>query len=158
METLTVLAFLLLGVGVLGSVLPLVPGPTLSIVGVSLYWWHSGFTEPEPLVLVLLIGLGLLAVGAGVLGSLLGARAGDVPATTGAIAAVAGLLLAPLGPPGIVLGAGGVIYLLEFRRGKNQRDALRGAAFTTLGFLGSAFLQVLLTGAVLFGMLVVAFA
>lgn len=157
MDPLVGLAFALLVVGVVGSVLPLVPGPVFSLGGVGVYWWHTDFTEPTLLVAGTLIGLGLVAVGADLIGSLVGGRAGDVPTVTALVAGLVGLVLAPLGPVGVVLGVGGTVALLEFRDGATPSQALRGAAFTTLGLLGSVIIQTLLTGTMLLTMLAVVF-
>ncbi|MFW5801117.1 MAG: hypothetical protein ACOCVC_03735, partial [Spirochaeta sp.] len=51
-DVAVVLAFVMLLGGVVGSVLPAVPGAGLSLAGVLLYWWHTGYAEPGTLLLV----------------------------------------------------------------------------------------------------------
>ncbi|MEF8838909.1 MAG: DUF456 family protein, partial [Haloarculaceae archaeon] len=55
-------ALALLVGGVLGSVVPLVPGGLLSLGGVYLYWWQSGYADPGLVVLALLTLVGLSAM------------------------------------------------------------------------------------------------
>ncbi len=61
-EAVAVLAVALLVAGIVGTLIPLVPGGLLSLSGLYLYWWHTGFTEPGPIALGVLTALGLLTL------------------------------------------------------------------------------------------------
>ncbi|WP_255195830.1 DUF456 domain-containing protein [Halorarius litoreus] len=147
---------LLLAAGVIGSILPGLPGASLSIVGVLFYWWQSGFTRPSALVLVALVGLGVLALLADWFGGAAAAKAGGASTTTTVVAAVVGLLLLFVaGPLGVVIGIGGTVFVLEYRENEDVEASLRATAYTTVGMLASAVVQALLTGTMLLAMLVV---
>lgn len=144
------LTVLLLVAGVVGSVVPGLPGAGFSLTGVLFYWWQSGFTSPGPVVLALLLGLGLLALLADWFGGAAAATAGGASRTTVVLAAIAGfLLLFVAGPLGVVLGIGGTVFLLELRETGDPSASLRAAAYTTVGMLASAVVQALLTAAML---------
>jgi uncharacterized protein YqgC (DUF456 family) len=145
--------FLLLVAGVVGSILPGVPGASFSLAGVLCYWWRSGFSQPGPLVLVVLLGFGLLALLADWFGGAAAAKVGGASTTTTLVAAVVGLLLLFVaGPLGVVLGIGGTVFLLEYRENEDLDASLRAAGYTTVGMLASAAVQAMLTGAMLLGM------
>lgn len=147
---------LLLLAGVVGSILPGLPGASFSILGVLFYWWQSGFSRPGTLVLVALLGLGLLALLADWFGGAAAAKAGGASTTTTIIAAVVGLLLLFVaGPLGVVLGIGGTVFILEYQENEDVDASLRAAAYTTVGMLASAAVQALLTGVMFVGMLLV---
>ena len=142
----------LLLVGVVGSVVPLVPGGLASLAGVYLYWWSSGFTEPGPVLLFGLTLLGLLAVAADYGGGAIATRAGGGSYLTTGVAAVVGLLLAVVtGPVGLVLGVAGTVFAVEFARNRDPEASGRTALYATVGVLASSVMQVLLTGAMLAG-------
>ena len=53
-----VLAFVLLVAGVVGSLVPQMPGAPFSVAGVLVYWWGTGFSQPGILLLVVLVLVG----------------------------------------------------------------------------------------------------
>jgi uncharacterized protein YqgC (DUF456 family) len=139
--------------GVIGSLLPLVPGSLLSTTGVVYHWWATG--EPGTLVVVLLVTLGLFALVLDWLGGAISARFGGASLGTTAAAALGGIALAfVLGPLGVVVGIFAVVFALECRRHGDVDSGARTAAYATVGILVSAVMQVLLTAAVLVGFLV----
>lgn len=147
---------LLLG-GILGSVVPGLPGPALSLAGVLSYWWATGYTSPGTLALVGLVGLGLLGLAADWVAAPLGAKAGGASTRTTAVAGVVGFaLLFVLGPLGVVVGVAGTVFLLELRRSGDPDASLRAAGAATVAVLGSALAQLVVTGAMLVGFLLVA--
>lgn len=138
----------LIVIGLIGSVLPLLPGQPLSYAGLFLYAWHTNYEKITPTVLVVfgvLTALTMLfdflapALGAkgykasrfGVIGSMLGAFAG----------------VFVLGPLGIILGPfiGG--FVGELISTKNYDHAFRAAWGSFVGFaLGSLFKIAVVTG------------
>jgi len=150
------LAFLLLVGGVLGSVVPALPGALLSLSGVLVYWWATGYTDPGLLVLAALVGLALLVLVVDLFAGVLAARAGGASGRTSLVAGVVGLLLFFVaGPVGVLLGIAGTVYALERVQGRSQRSSLRRAAYTTLGVLASVVVQALLTLGILVAMVLV---
>lgn len=150
-------AFGLLVAGVVGSVLPAVPGAGLSLAGVLLFWWHAGYAEPTALVLVVLVLGGLFAVAFDWLGGALASRAGGASTRTMAVAGVVGFLLVFVaGPLGILLGIGGTVFAAEYLRGASAGASVRAAAYATAGVLASALVQLFVTLSILLVMLWVA--
>ncbi|KDE59340.1 hypothetical protein EL22_23315 [Halostagnicola sp. A56] len=151
-DVVSLLSVALLIGGVVGTVVPLLPGGTLSLAGLFLYWWHSGFTEPGVLALLVLSALALLAIVAELVGGAIAARAGGASWQTTAIAAIAGILLMIVtGPIGLLAGLFGTVFVLEFVRDGAFDRSVRSASYATVGILASTAVQVLLTASVLFG-------
>ena len=152
---LVVLAFLLLAGGVVGSLVPQVPGALFSLAGVFTYWYATG----EPGLLVL-IGLTLVAVVTWVVdfaGRAIAARAGGASTTTAVLAGVVGVVLFFVASPlGAILGVAVTVFAVEFYRQRDARKGLRAALVTTAGMLASSVAQALLTGSILLAMLGVA--
>jgi uncharacterized protein YqgC (DUF456 family) len=154
-EALGLLAVTLLVVGVVGSALPAIPGASLSVAGLLLFWWHTGFTRPGPVVLGLLGTLGLIAVAADWFAGPIAAKAGGASTRTTVLAGAVGfLLLFVAGPLGIVVGIAGTVFLLQFRATGDPGRSARTAGFVTVGVLASVVVQVLVTSVILVGFLV----
>ena len=147
---LTVLAFVVLAGAIVSAFLPGVSTGVVSLSGVGLYWWGSGFTDPETVVLVALVGLCLLMVAADWFGGVVAAKVGGASTVTTLVAGGVGLgLLFVTGPVGMILGSAAVVFVLEYR---NHRDASAGATAAgayVLGFFASAIVQALLALTVL---------
>lgn len=157
-DAVALVAIALLVGGVVGTVVPLVPGGLLSVVGVLLYWWNSGFTEPGTVSLIVLASLGVLTLLVEFFGGSMAARAGGASWTTTGAAAVVGIVLMILtGPLGLLVGLFGTVFLLEYARGGDIDGSTRSAFYATVGILASTATQVLLTTAILFGFLVAVF-
>jgi len=153
----TLVALALLVAGVVGSLVPLVPGPALSLAGVGVYWWASGYTEPGTLLLVVLVALGVLGLAVDFLGGLLGARGGGASWRTALLAGLAGVaLLLVTGPVGMLLGVGGTVFLAQFRRERDARGSLRAALVALAGVLASGLVQALFGASMLAAVLAVA--
>ncbi|MFB6298344.1 MAG: DUF456 family protein [Salinirussus sp.] len=150
-------AFGLLVGGLAGSVLPVLPGPLLSLAGVYLFWWGTGFADPGLVVLVALTVAGGLGVVVDLFGAALGARAGGASTATTAVAAVVGVvLLFVAGPVGVVVGVAGTVFAVEFYRNRDAAESLAAAVAATVGVLASAAVQVLLALSILLAMIAVA--
>jgi uncharacterized protein YqgC (DUF456 family) len=149
-----VLAVALLVGGVVGSVTPFLPGGLLSVAGVLLYWWHTGYTDPNVLVVVGLVLVGLTATVVDWLAGVVSAKAGGASTTTAVLAGVAGLVgLVALGPLGMLVATVGTVFVVEYRKHGDTRAGARTALVTTIGLLGSNVVQALLTGGILVAML-----
>ncbi|MFB6133950.1 MAG: DUF456 domain-containing protein [Halanaeroarchaeum sp.] len=156
MPDVVVLAVAFMVLGVAGSLLPLVPGAALSIAGVLLYWWHTGYASPGPVVLAGFVAIGVLAVLADHLAGVVAARAGGASTRNGVLAGLVGaVLFVPLGPLGILIGVGGSVFVLEFREHGDRPRSVRAAAYATVGVLGSGVVQFVLTTSLLVAFLVV---
>lgn len=141
-------------VGVLGTLVPLVPGALLSLGGVYLYWWSTGYADPGLIVLGALTVLGLLIVVIDWFAGALSAKASGAGNLTTVLAGVAGFLLFFVaGPVGILLGVAGVVFLVEVRRTGDGPASARTAVYTTVGMLASTIAQFLLTTLLVLGFL-----
>lgn len=150
-------AFALLVLGVVGSVLPSLPGAVLSLAGVLLYWWGTGYAEPGTLLLVGLVAVAILALLVDVLAGFLAAKAGGASTMAAVLAGIAGFLaFFVAGPLGILIAVAGTVFVVEIARGGNVREGGRAAAITTVGMLGSAVAQAVLTASILVVMIAVA--
>lgn len=150
MDLVTAAALALLVLGVAGSVLPALPGAPLSLAGVYLHWWHTGYSEPGLPLLLAFTLVGLLAVAADYLAGAVSARVGGASTLTVAVAAVVGLaLLFVLGPLGALLGVPLTVFVLEVRRQGGVDAGARAAVFAVAGMLGSGVLGLLVTGSML---------
>ncbi len=153
-EAITVVAVCLLVGGVVGTVIPLVPGGLLSLSGVYLYWWGTGDLGTVALAVFTLFGL--LTLLAEFFGGAISAKYGGASWRTTAIAAAVGIVLMILtGPLGLLVGLFGTVFALEFVRDGDVDHGLRSAGYATAGILASTAVQVLLTVGILLGFLVV---
>lgn len=159
LDVVVALSLALCLLAVVGSLLPMVPGAALSIAGVLLYWWNSGYTDPGPFVLATLLGLALVALVLDWFGGAVSASAvGASTRTTLAAAAVALPLTLVAGPLGLLAGVAGTVFVLTYRERGDADESARIAVYTTVGMLASAAAQALLTGFVLVGMVLVVLA
>ena len=157
-EPLAIVALGLLVVGIVGSVVPLLPGPLVSLAGVLLYWWQSGYAEPGSFLLVALVIVGLVAVVAEYFAGAVSAHAGGASTVATLLAAIVGVVLFFVaGPIGIVLGVGGTVFAVEFYRHQDPEQSLRTAIYAAVGMLASTVVQALLTVTMLVAMLLVHF-
>ena len=149
------LAFALLVAGVVGSLVPQVPGAPLSIAGVLTYWYATG--QPGTGLLVVLVLVGVLTWVVDFAGGAVAARVGGASTKTAILAGVVGLVLFFVtGPLGIILGVAGTVFVVEFYRQQDARKGLKAALVTTAGMLASGIAQALLTGSILVAMVGVA--
>lgn len=157
-DPLTWLALGLALLGIVASAVPLLPGGLLSLSGLFLYWWHTGYSDPGLVVLVVLASLGLLVLAVDWFGGAISAKVGGASTGTAALAGLVGFLLFFVaGPLGILAGVAGVVFLAELRRTNDPGQSGRTAVYTTLGMLASTVAQVLLTLLFFLGLLVAVF-
>lgn len=147
---LTVIAFVVLAAAIVSAFLPGVPTGVVSLAGVGLYWWGTGFTEPGTIVLATLVGLCVLTVAADWFGGVAAAKVGGASTTTTLVAGGVGLaLLFVTGPVGMILGSAAVVFVLEFRRHREVSTGATAAGAYVLGFFASAVVQAFLALTVL---------
>jgi uncharacterized protein YqgC (DUF456 family) len=157
MDVFLLVAIALLLAGVVGSVVPVVPGAGLSLVGIYLYWWSSGYAVPGLAVLAAFTLVGVTAIVADQLGGALAASAGGASVKTTALASVVSIpLLFIAGPVGLVLGIAGTVFAAEFYRTRSAGQGARAAVFAAVGVLGSAVVQSVVTLSLLVGFVFVA--
>ncbi|AFK20415.1 DUF456 domain-containing protein [Haloferax mediterranei ATCC 33500] len=152
MDVFLWVAVALLVLGVVGSVLPLLPGALLSVIGVLVYWWSTGYSDPGLLGLVGLLLVGLAALAADYGAGFVAARVGGASNRTSLLAGLVGfVLLFLLGPLGIFIGVAGTVFLVEYYEHEDAEESGRRALYATVGVLASSVVQVLLTFSMLVG-------
>lgn len=150
-------AFLLLLAGVVASVIPVAPAPLLSLSGVILYWWSTGYAKPGAILLVALAVVCLLALVSDLFGDVVTARLGGASTRTAVAAGIVGFaLLFVAGPLGVLAGSAVTVFVLEYRRHRDASEGVKATAVYVLGFFASALVQALLLLSVLAAMVVVA--
>jgi uncharacterized protein YqgC (DUF456 family) len=134
-----ILTFILMFIGLLGAVLPGLPGAPLILAGALIYGWYTGFATVTWAVLGALLVLTLLSCfleffasalgvkkmggsGWGMAGALLGMIVGTV------IGGLFGLLIGPF------VGA----FLFELAKRKDLQASLKSGIGTLVGFLAGA--------------------
>ncbi|MEM7483862.1 MAG: DUF456 domain-containing protein [Bacteroidota bacterium] len=142
---LLILGFVLMLVGILGSFLPVLPGPPISWVGLLLLY----LTEAVPDNWWILGGTLILALGVTVLDYVIPA-AGTKKfggSKAGMWGTVIGLLIGlflPI-PGGFIFGAFLGAFIGELSNNVDQKRALKAAFGSFLGFLTGTFLKFLIT-------------
>lgn len=141
------IALTLAGVGMIGSVIPLIPGAIISISGVLTYWWASGFTEPQIGILAVLLLVGVSTAVVDFAGGALAAHIGGASKITTGMAVVVGIgLLFITGPAGFLIGLAGTVFIIEFAQSADSEASMRAALAATGGVLASTVIQFVMTG------------
>ncbi len=140
---LLLLGFVLVVTGILGSFLPVIPGPPLSWVGLLLLyftqaipmdWWILGITLIVALLVIVLDYI-IPVMGAKKFG---GSRAGMIGTTIGLIVA---LIFPVLGFFGIIIWPFIGALVGELLNKADKKTALKAAFGSFLGFLTGTFLK-----------------
>lgn len=144
-DAFTALAVLLLVLGVVGSLVPGMPGAGLSLLGIYIYWWSTGFSDPGVLAIGVFTVVGLLSITSDYLSAAVSAKLGGASTNTIIAAAAVGIVLFFVtGPLGLLLGVVGTVFVVELLRTRNARRGLRASIYTIVGILASAVVQLLL--------------
>ncbi|PPE73331.1 DUF456 domain-containing protein [Solimonas fluminis] len=153
---LWIAVFLLVGVGLAGTVLPILPGVPMIFIGLWLAAWIDGYERVGGFTMGLLGVLTLLSVAIDFAASAMGAkRVGASPRAIwgAAIGSIVGLFF---GIPGLLLGpfAGAVLGELSARKGAGQ--AAKVGIATWLGLLFGTLAKIALSFAMV-GIFVLAY-
>ena len=151
--TLAVLGSALVLLGFIGSILPIIPGPPISWVGLLLLKWtdfvqdHGAAYENALWILLFFVVLvTILDYVVPIMGTKKfgGSKRGVWGATIGV---VVGLFFGPLG---IIIGPFLGAYIGEITTGKKEREDLRAAWGSFVGFLLGVGMKLMVCGAILF--------
>jgi len=138
---LVIVGILLILLGIIGSFLPILPGPPISWVGLLMLhlttaipqdWWFLGITAAVALAIFALDYV-IPVVGTKKFG---GTKAGMIGTTIGLIVG----LLAPI-PGGIIIGPFAGAFLGELSNKADNKTALKAAFGSFLGFLTGTFMK-----------------
>lgn len=152
------ISIVLMAIGLVGTVVPALPGMGLVFLGILMYAASTGFEAISPVTVGMFGVIAFLGWLASFLGSVWGARmGGGKGAALGGtiVGAIAGVIL--LGPPGLVIGAflGGLLGALI--SGKQQEQAVKIALYSVFGILGGAIMQFVLALALIGSFLLAVF-
>ena len=140
-----VLTAVLMFLGLLGSILPVLPGTPLILLGALVYAWYTGFTVISWMTLLALLVLTLLSYFLDVFASALGVKklGGSRWGMAGALlGAIFGLVFGGL--LGLILGPFVGAFLLELAKKKDPAASLRSGVGTLLGFLAGTIGKLIL--------------
>ena len=150
-------AFGLLLVAVPASYWTRLPGELLSLAGVSLYWWGTGYAEPDRLTLGLLILVPALVLAGRAFDRFVSTRVGGVPTVTATVGGFVGFVgFVFLGTTGLVAGTTVTVFVLEYVRRRDAKQSLVAAFAVVFGAFAAALIRVLMTVLVLLVMITVA--
>lgn len=144
-NTALMLAIILFIVGIIGSILPVLPGPILIFAGMLIYGFMTEFATLNTTFYLLQIMVLVLIFSIDYLSSAVGTRrfGGSKQAAWGAIGGtIIGLIF--LGPLGIVIGPFLGAVVSELVRGIAFKQAIRIGFGTLIGILGGTVLKVLI--------------
>jgi uncharacterized protein YqgC (DUF456 family) len=148
---LITIGIILVLAGLLGALLPVLPGPPLSFIALVLLQ----FTENPPFTEEFLIIMGLIMVAVTVLDYIVpvygtkrygGSKQGVRGSMIGLIAGIfilpaLGIVIGPFGLLGIILGPFIGAYIGEKMSGKDSDTALKAAFGSFIGFLAGTFMK-----------------
>lgn len=140
--TMIVLAFILTTVGMIGAIVPALPGPPLSLAGLAIiYWFVPGISTP---LLIIMVILTVIAAVLDYLAPILLTRVGGgskqaVLCTT--LGLMAGLFFMPLG---LILGPLIGAFVGEYSHSQRLGKALWVAFISFLSFLFTTVIKVIL--------------
>ncbi len=130
-----VLALLMVGIGIAGSVLPALPGVPLVFAGLLLAAWAGGFEQVGAFPLVVLGVLTLLSFAIDITATAMGAKrvgATKLAVVGAALGTLAGLFL---GLPGLILGPFAGAVAGELMSHGQVQQATRAGVATWIGLL-----------------------
>ena len=146
MEPETTLAFVVsmvvILIGLVGTVVPIIPGTILILAGALLYGFLEGFQSVGWPTLLVLGLLTLVATTADIWATSMGARLGGASGWSivgGMVGGLVGMLVFTL--PGALLGAVAGVLLVEIVRARDWRQALKAGSGWAVGWLIATAVQ-----------------
>ncbi|UCH42297.1 MAG: DUF456 domain-containing protein [Dehalococcoidales bacterium] len=142
---LAIICSILMLIGLLGVVLPLLPGIPLAWLGLFIYAIGTGFDRISIATVVIFFVLTALALTLDLAAPMLGARKYKA-SKWGVLGAFLGFTVGifVLGPWGIILGPLAGALLGELLAGKRVTQALRSALGTFVGFVAGTLFKIIL--------------
>jgi uncharacterized protein len=130
-------------IGLLGAVLPLVPGPPIVWLGALYYAWQTGWAELSWPGLTLLLLLAVVGSTADLWMGYLGASKGGASIWATLASIVGGAVgLFVFSVPGAIIGAVGAIALVEYGRHRDWRKVMQASGGFVVGWLLATVVQI----------------
>ena len=159
-EALKLVAYAGIVIGTVGTVVPVVPGPSVVWLSALLWAWADGFGAVGWPTLLVMGGLGLLATGANLyVTAYLGRRTGVAwrSLLVAMLGSLAGALVFAF--PGAVLGGlAGLLAAEASRHDGDWRAAWTTSRGAVVGYVAATAVELVLVGAMVFVFTVQAFA
>lgn len=155
-EILLPLTIILLLIGIVGSIIPGIPGVLASVAGILFYWWGTGYSEPGTLFLGVTALLGLTGLVVDWFSGAITAKAGGASNKTSVAAGIAGFFGFFLlgGPIGVIIASGLAVFAREYMRTGSFEESRKAGIYSALGILASTFMQVMITATILIGFVI----
>jgi len=143
---LIVLGLVLMIAGLAGCLLPVVPGPPLSFIGLLLLHWAPGYEFSTNFLLLMAFAAIAVTLLDNFIPSLNAKRSGaSKRAVWGSVGGLlVGMFFFP--PLGLIIGPFLGAVIGELSMGKESGDALRSGFSTFLGFLGGVLIKLMASG------------
>lgn len=153
METIILVVLLLLIAGVIGSIVPMMPGALFSIAGILIYFF--GAENPSTLLTIFGLFTGVFTLAVDWFAGSVAAKYGGASTRTSLAAGFTGLLgfIFLGGPIGLALAVSATVFIREYLIHGDEKEGMKAAFYATLGVLGSALIQAMLTGSILIAFL-----
>jgi uncharacterized protein YqgC (DUF456 family) len=145
MSQVMIEAMIIMGVGVLGALLPLVPGPPIVWLGALYYGWRTDWIDVGWPSLTLLALLAIIGGTADVWMGYLGASKGgaSIWATVASmIGGIVGFFI--LSVPGALIGSVGAIVAVEYLRHRDWRKVMRASGGYLIGSLLATVVEIII--------------
>lgn len=156
--TLEIIASILLGLGIILTAIPTVPGMLFMFLIVLIYGIADKFETMNPWFLALFGGLVLVAILTDYASGIVGAKFGGASKKSilaGLIGMLIGLVIFP--PFGLFIGLFLGVLTAEIIQAKKSKDALKAASYSFIGTLAGMVLNVVLAIAFLVSFLIIVF-
>ena len=150
LQYIYIFSALLILIGMLGTVLPVLPGIPIAFAGMWLAAWAGNYQEISIFTVILLGALTFLSITVDILASALGAKragASKMAIVGASIGSLIGLLFFSL--PGLIIGPFIGVMAVETAKGKTVREASKIGFATWIGMAIGVALKVGLAFAML---------
>ncbi len=133
-------------IGLVGGLLPFIPGPPLIWLGALYYAYRTNMVDVGWPSLTLLLILAIIGSTADIWMGYLGARRGGASSWASLASIVGGLIgLLVLSLPGMLIGSIGAVALLEYQRHRSVHNMLRASGGYVVGWLLSVVVKIALS-------------
>ena len=132
--------------GLVGCVMPILPGPPLAWLGALYYGWQTGWAKISPLILALMLVIALVGATADWWMGFLGAKKGGASPLSQVAALFGGLIgLIAFSLPGMLIGSVAAIVAVEWHRLREWKGVLRAGGGYLVGYLLAMVVEVVCT-------------
>lgn len=142
MENPLLLTTIIMAIGLLGCIIPVLPGPPIIWLGAVFYAWRTGFTTVGPLLLGVLLVLAIIGATADLWMGFLGAKKGGASPWSQVAALIGGLIgMLTFSVPGLLIGSIGAIVAVEWQRHRDWNAVMRAGGGYLVGYLLSMMVE-----------------